>query len=120
MNENRLLNSEFIYQSLVKNNKVHYFINRHGRNMTRKAPMDKIGASYAFDLGKFASGYYSYSHYPYKETPLCEKIFYYIREFIGWASYILHIGFVGLCVTWVVLSPIIGLIIVLIKCLGGK
>ena len=118
MNENRLLNSEFIYQSLVKNDKVHCFINRHGRNIIHKAPMDKIGASRAFNISKFASGYYS--HYPYKETPLCEKIFYYIREFIEWASYILHIGFVGLCVTWVVLSPIIGLIIVLIKCLGGK
>ena len=28
MNKNRLLNKEFIYQSLIKNDEVHYFINR--------------------------------------------------------------------------------------------
>ena len=83
--------------------------------MIYKAPMDRIGVSYAFNVDKFASGYYDYSSYPYPETPLGDKIRYYIEEFIDWTKCIAEFIYIGLCLLCFFGYPLAMLIILILK-----
>ena len=116
----KLLDSEAIYQCLAKHQKTHYFINRGCKNITYKAPMDRIGVSYAFNIDKFASGYYNYSSYPFPETPLGDKICYYIKEFAWWVKDISHCICVGLFMLSYLVCPLVMLVIFIIRLIQGN
>ena len=60
MEKDKLLNRESIYTALAKADKIHYFISSGTIRANLRAPNDTTGASQAFDLDKFASGFYGY------------------------------------------------------------